>query len=466
MALNESISGWQAQQRDLVLPAVTQSRSIDRVEIASNALAKLPDLLSGLADGRGLLVVSDENTKRAAGDAAIARLVEAGFDVEDLVFPARPRPKPTTELAQRIVDALAANDRVPLAIGSGVINDLVKYAARQTARDYACVATAASMDGYTSAGAPLSDKGFKQTIQCAPPRIIVADLDVITAAPKEMTGWGYADLAGKLPAGADWILADILGVEPIDANVWPMVQDHLRDWLSEPGLIANGDSDATAGLFAGLLMSGMAMEVYGSSRPASGADHQIAHLWEMEGLSFAGETVSHGACVSLGTLTVLSLYEYLLAQDVGEIDIKAQVARWPTFDHVTQEIRSMFPDERIAQRTIEEAAGKYIDGAALELRLEKLRSAWPELRPRLGSFLMPMAQLRSMLTVAGVVTHPSQIGMTSEHHRQTVLASRHLRSRYTILDLLAETGWLDPALDALFSPSGPWSKPERGAATG
>ncbi len=47
------------------------------------------------------------------------------------------------------------------------------------------------------------------------------------------------------------------------------------------------------------------MEAHGSSRPASGADHQIAHLWEMDDLHHGGERVSHGACVAVGTMTAL-----------------------------------------------------------------------------------------------------------------------------------------------------------------
>ena len=131
-----------------------------------------------------------------------------------------------------------AGDAVPVAVGSGVVNDLVKYAAFKAGRPYASIATAASMDGYASGGSPLSQKGFKHTIPCAPPRIIVADLDIISHAPVEMSSWRYGDLAGKIPAGADWLIADTLGVEPLDATAWAMVQGNLRDWLSNPSGLA------------------------------------------------------------------------------------------------------------------------------------------------------------------------------------------------------------------------------------
>ena len=83
---------------------------------------------------------------------------------------------------------------------------------------YVSVATAASMDGYAASGAAMLDGGFKRTLACAPPIAIVADLDVIAKAPPRMAAWGYGDLAGKLIAGADWILADAAGEDPLDAS--------------------------------------------------------------------------------------------------------------------------------------------------------------------------------------------------------------------------------------------------------
>jgi len=460
------MSNWQTELNQLIDPVVDRSNAIDCVAIASGTLDRLAALLDGLPVKNGILAIADTNTMTAAGDGAVANLREAGLDVEMLVFPGRPRLKPTTDAARQIAETLSRSQRVPLAIGSGVINDLVKYAAKKTDRAYACLATAASMDGYTSAGAPLSDHGFKHTIQCAPARVIVADMDIITLAPREMTGWGYADLAGKLPAGADWIVADALGIERLDPAVWPMVQSPLRTWLSQPDLIASGDSEATAGLFAGLLMSGLAMEAYGSSRPASGADHQIAHLWEMEGLSFAGQTVSHGACVALGALTVLSLYEGLLSRDAGTIDISDRFALWPDFDAVIADIHDTFPEAMVAERAIDEARAKHIDREVLADRLAQLKTVWPELTERLSSFLMPMTQMRDMLRTAGVITHPGQVGIGPERHRRTILAARYLRRRYTVLDLLAETGWLDDAVDTLFIPQSPWANSGVAVASG
>ena len=174
------------------------------------------------------------------------------------------------ELAETLRAVLASGPVTPVAIGSGVMNDLVKYAAFQLDRPYLCVATAASMDGYTSAGSPLSDRGFKKTIQCRPARAVLGDLDVITSAPAAMTGWGYGDLAGKVPAGGDWIIADALGIEPIDDVAWPHGAGQPARLAGRPGRIAAGDPAAVEGLFAGLTLVGLAMELHGIVAPRLG----------------------------------------------------------------------------------------------------------------------------------------------------------------------------------------------------
>ena len=95
--------------------------------------------------------------------------------------------------------------------------------------------------------------------------MVVADLDVLTAAPAIMTASGYGDLLGKVPAGADWIVADALGVDPIDPHVWDLVQGPLRAATARPAELAAGDRDAMLALVEGLMMSGLAMQVSGSS---------------------------------------------------------------------------------------------------------------------------------------------------------------------------------------------------------
>lgn len=428
---------------DLIRDAVARSANVAEVMIGRGVLAEAGALFARHFKGPAVLM-ADERGWGAAGAGVEAALTAAGIACRRHVIPARPRPKPTVDLANSLRAVLRPGE-TPIAIGSGVMNDVVKHAAFGLGIPYMCVATAASMDGYTSAGAPLSDKGFKITIPCRPAKVLLADLDVIAAAPPEMTGWGYGDLAGKVPAGGDWMIADALGIEAIDDVAWPMVQGGLEGWLSQPDRIAAGDRGAVEGLFLGLTLVGLAMEAHGSSRPASGADHQIAHLWEMDDLHHGGERVSHGACVAVGTMTALRMYDWLLGRDLSTLDPARRAAEAPSLAAKEAEIRDRFGPGEIAERAIVETRAKHIEGAALQARLTRLRDTWPDLSARLSARLWTADRMAQHLTRAGAPVEAADIGIDTAYLYRTILKARFLRSRYTVLDLLDEVGLLDQA---------------------
>jgi glycerol-1-phosphate dehydrogenase [NAD(P)+] len=445
------------QPNEIVHAAVAQSQKIDAIVIGHDALRQVPGLLRRHFNTSKVFLIADENTMAAAGNDLRQKLTESGFATAAHVFPGSPYLKGKVENAEVFLTRLQTHGGVPVSVGSGVINDLVKYAAFQIGKPYLSVATAASMDGYASAGSPLSQKGFKNTIPCAPPRVIVADLGIISAAPKTMSGWGYGDLAGKIPAGADWLIADALGIERVDTVAWPLVQDNLRTWLSNPAGVVSGDAATSSDLFTGLVMAGIAMELYGGSRPASGAEHQSAHMWEMDGIEFGGLPVSHGTGVALGTLTILSLYEWLLAQDFQDLDAQRVVRHRRRLDDLAVEIRRRFRSPDIADKTLQETAAKYIEDGPLQERIEHIKRIWNSLRRRIADHLIPFDEMKSMLERAGIVTDPAAVGIDRTYHRNTLIGSRLIRRRYTILDFLEETGRFDEAVDQVFSASGRWA---------
>ena len=450
------MTGFKEQPSETINSALTQSKKIDAIVIEHDALRRVPELLRVHFQTSSVFFIADENTMAAAGNSLGEVLTEAGFALATHVFPGTPRLKGKVENAEAFLPRLQAHGGVPVAVGSGVINDLVKYAAFQLNKPYLSIATAASMDGYASAGSPLTQKGFKHTITCAPPRVIVADLGILSNAPKAMSGWGYGDLAGKIPAGADWLIADTLNVEKIDTAAWPMVQDNLRTWLSNPAGVASGDAATSKALFTGLLLVGIAMEIHGSSRPASGSDHQIAHLWEMDGIEYQGRPVSHGTCVALGALTILSLYEWLLKQDFQNLEAHRVIRHRRRLDDLAAEIQRRFISPNIAQRALQEVRAKYIEDNLLRERIELIKQTWPSLRRRLADYLIPFEDMRAMLEAAGVATDPTAVGIDRTYHRETLVSSRLIRRRYTILDFLEETGRFDEAVDSVFSDSGRW----------
>ena len=201
--------------------------------IGENVLGQTPALVrKHFPSATRALVVADPRTWAAAGEQTSALLSAAGISAERYILePDGKMFHADYHYAVEVREALSAagaekGDLVPVAAGSGVVNDLVKLAAGDLKVPYLVCATAASVDGYSSFGAAIrSPEGAKKTYACPAPRAIVADLNVMRTAPKWMAASGFADLLAKVPAGADWILAYELGACEWHDRAWHTVQD-------------------------------------------------------------------------------------------------------------------------------------------------------------------------------------------------------------------------------------------------
>ena len=401
--------------------------------------------------GRGpFLIVADENTWRVAGEALVACLEEADCEVmEPLVFPGHPAVYASYEncliIQKRMGDATA------IALGSGTLNDLVKLASKEKDRGYAVVGTAASMDGYTGAGAPMTENGVKVTRPCPAPQVAILDLDIVAGAPASMTASGYGDLAAKIPGGADWILADIAGVEIINEDVWAMVQSGVSTALSQPAQLAAGDPDAFEGLVEGLVLSGLAMQAYGGTRPASGAEHYFSHLWELEHLGAdLKPPLSHGAKVAIGSLAMTAFYEALLRKDLGGMDLEEAASRRAPWEQIERDIRGTF-DGALAENAVRETKAKYLAGEALVARLRPIVENWSAVSARLREQLVTASELSEMLQAAGSPSRPEDIGLSVDKVRATFPRAMYYRSRYTALDVAWELGIFDELVEDVFT---------------
>lgn len=429
------------------------------VRIAAGSLGALSVVLRQVAPAARYLVIADDQTWQVAGGRVASLLAADGLAAADpVVLAGRPRVKASAETARDLARRVKSAGALPIAVGSGVINDLVKYAAELAGTSYVCVPTAASMDGYAASGAALREDGFKRTFACKAPVAVLADLDVIATAPALMAGWGYGDLAGKLVAGADWILADALGVEALNPGPFAMVQDNLAAWLGEPGGVRRGERAALDGLMHGLIMAGLAMQAHGNSRPASGSDHQFAHLWEMEEVAVGGEPVSHGACVGIGCLSMLAAYEWLLRQDLARIVPAELAGRTPTADALRAEVAQSFPLSFMAANAETEVLAKAAAPRVVESRLDRLKESWPRLAERLRQSLPGGETVRRRLEMAGAPASAASIGIGEIKHARDYLRARLIRRRFTGLDVLHELGWLDAMVGDLFAADGFWSK--------
>jgi glycerol-1-phosphate dehydrogenase [NAD(P)+] len=211
-------------------------------------------------------------------------------------------------------------------------------------------------------------------------------------------------------------------------------------------------------LTEGLVMSGLAIQSYQSSRPASGSEHQFSHLWEGEGLGRDQDPpLSHGFKVGVGSIAMAAFYERLLERDLGNMDVDAICGEWPSWDEMEQRVRAAYSGSKLEEAAVGESEAKYVGPGELAERLRNLRSQWPGLRDRLEEQLMPADDLREMLRAAGCPVSPVEIGLGWEEFRTTYPRAQMLRKRYTALDLALETGIFDECVEELFAPGGFWA---------
>ncbi|MBE6380947.1 MAG: sn-glycerol-1-phosphate dehydrogenase [Lentisphaerae bacterium] len=405
----------------------------------SGALAETPAVLKNHFSGAKPLIVADTNTYAAAGGDLYDLLLQNNMQpYEPVILPGTPKPHPDYALAQLLSEGFPA-DCVPVAVGSGVINDLVKCAADLKKLRYCCVATAASVDGYTASGGAMSVENQKKTVPCPPPYALIADSNILQTAPPEMMASGYADLMSKVTGGADWIIADMLGIEKIDPACWSIVQDDLRDNLS--------DVHDLEKLFLGLAATGYAMQMYKDSRPASGAEHLCSHVWEMEHLTVNGEEVSHGFKVGIGLLAIAQLHEFVINTPIEQARSMARSAL--NESQRAAEIDQLLIKGCYGNAIQPLAMEKTPFGAELLLRRNKIFAIWNDLQKRLAQQLIPSATLRAMLKKAGAPTRFEAIGLEAEQYFHGIKTAQLIRKRYTVLDMLYEAGLLDEALTQL-----------------
>ena len=241
-----------------------------------------------------------------------------------------------------------------IAVGSGTVHDITRYCAYTKGIPFVSCPTAASVDGFCSSVAAMTWNGFKKTFTAVAPKIVVADLNVISKAPMFLTKSGFGDMIGKFIALADWKIAHALTDEYFCPVIHDITLNATQAVIESAESIKNGDITAYEKLIFGLLMSGLAMQLLGNSRCASGDEHQISHLIEMQpdGLNLRSAAL-HGEKVGVGTL--LASAEYHTIKSNRSI----QWTQYPDIDNKT--IKAIFGEKLwesiLAENSINCASG-------------------------------------------------------------------------------------------------------------
>jgi len=211
-----------------------------------------------------------------------------------------------------------------VGIGGGRTLDVAKYAARLVALPMVAVATNLAHDGIASPVSSLEHGGGKGSFGVIPPIAVVVDLDYVRAAPPRMVRSGIGDTVNNLSAIADWELAHAERGEHVDglavtfARVAAEAVLHRTDTITSDAFLTS--------LAEALVLSGLAMTAAGTSRPSSGADHEILHAVDA---LFPG-TSNHGELAGIGALFATRLRgDTVLEADLAACLVRHELPRTP-----------------------------------------------------------------------------------------------------------------------------------------
>lgn len=412
----------------------------DTVGVATRALAVEPtldgteaELVDQLGFGRRLAVVSDTNTHAALG-ARVERALRGRYDVLSIILPGMPHPDDAT--VAKVREAVASADAI-IAVGSGTINDVCKYAGALDGKPYAVFATAPSMNGYTSVNAAITVHGHKLSLPAQAPAGVFFDLAVLAAAPQRLIRAGLGDSLCRATAQADWLLAHMLFDTPYRQLPFDLLDDDEAPLFTNASGLLRGDLDVMHNLVRTLVLAGFGTAIVGHSQPASQGEHLVSHYIDM--FEPAGRPqIFHGEQVGVTTLSMARLQERML-------DTTPRVSP----DTSTRADFIARYGEELGQSCWDEFDRKRLDGPRAEAVNARIAAGWPAIVERIYAITLPSAHLSAVLQSAGADITPAAIHLSDEFYRQALRRCREIRNRYVFIDLAANAGRLDGMLATL-----------------
>jgi glycerol-1-phosphate dehydrogenase [NAD(P)+] len=396
------------------------------LSIAQSLAGMERELIQGLGFGRRLAIVSDLRTHEVMGER-IERSLAGAFAVNSIVFPDAPYPDDVT--VERIRKATTEDDAL-IAVGSGSINDLCKYASAKDGKPYAVFATAPSMNGYTSLNAAITVHGHKMSLAAHAPVGAFFDLSVLAEAPVRLIRAGLGDSLCRATSQADWLLAHLLLGKPYRQLPYALLSQDETPLFDNATALVDGDIEIMERLVRTLILSGFGTAIIGNSQPASQGEHLISHfidMFEPEGRPL----VYHGEQIGVTTLSMARLQTRLLTH-------LPQVSPDP---ETREELVGRYGEE-IGESCWSEFAQKRLDAAGADSLNHLIDRRRTDIENRINAISLSPERLESVLKAAGSPTTPDEIFLKRDFYETALLQCRTIRNRFTFLDLAASSGQL------------------------
>ena len=392
----------------------THSLETEIMIVEGDAMKKTNEYLDAYEVKGFTVAVYDENTYAATADR------HPKVDAEVILSPdnLHANEHGVALLEERLPEKVD----VLIAIGSGTIHDITRYCAYTRKATFVSCPTAASVDGFCSSVAAMTWNGCKKTLTAVAPKLVIADTNIFKNAPFFLTRSGFGDMIGKFVALTDWRISHILTGEYLCERIAALTKEATDEVLNSADGICNADTAAYESLMRGLLLSGIAMQLLGNSRPASGAEHHISHIIEMspEPLEISSDAL-HGEKVGVGTLMAIKEYHRICEN--------ASVTFRDYHSRSVEDIEKIF-GERLYPDIIKENQKDSADGVTGAM----IEKHWADISATVAQ--LPLAdELEDMYVRLGMKRTLSDIEISEDKKDVLLECSPLVRNRLTLMRL-------------------------------
>lgn len=271
-----------------------------QLKIGSGYIRNIYNIISDNIILDKILYVSDQIIDNLYGNVVKSQLEQFGQVKEELVD------CNTIAYSMALAERCIATDVTCIVgMGGGKVLDVCKYAAYISKIPFLSIPTTMANDGIASPIAVLKRKdGKPKSLGCAIPSMLIIDTNIIMKSPMELIKAGIGDTMSNYMALLDWEFACSKGKDEMNGYAYLMSKTSLDALMkTQYDAICPEFIDV---LGNSLVLSGIAMEFAGSSRPVSGSEHLFSHALDF----YNKKSNLHGIQVALGTVAVLKIIEH------------------------------------------------------------------------------------------------------------------------------------------------------------
>ncbi|KPL13181.1 hypothetical protein AMJ85_00160 [candidate division BRC1 bacterium SM23_51] len=403
---------------------------------AEDAPERLCEILGTFVDGRRIVLVADQRTWRIAGERACRALEQAGWSVQRIIVPDTEHGGPICDdTTHDWLDCNWPAADIGLAVGCGVINDLAKWVAFDRELPYAVIATAATMNGFTSSNIAAGLKGVKSILSARAPLAVFGIPSVLVEAPFELTTAGLGDTIAKPISTADWVLNHIFFGEYFCRYCSKIIDSLEPYYLNHPEDIKDREPEAIEALFNALLYSGIAMTIVGTSAPASGGEHLLSHTLDMMSSIDGTAHDLHGRQVGVGTIFASAMYDRIFRIETPSCHRLPPDIDSTLWGRLAESVRQQYEQKKPMLRSMRE---KLTDGKTWQTFLAACRHQ-----------VRSPHQIKNCLRAGGAAHTFADIGCSRRRLLAAVMHMHEIRNRPTVIDLAWILGILPGAADEI-----------------